>query len=62
MQNLQMNWFRTLEVYITSLCSIVSINLIDLFHSIQPDLRFLGQTIIGVLTIVYLIKKIKNKK
>lgn len=61
MLNLRMNWFRTLEVYITSISSIVSMSIIDMFHSIQPDLRFLGQTIIGVLTIIYLIKKIRKK-
>ena len=55
------NWFN---VPIVGIFSITGIEVLEFFHNLQPDIKFAGQTVIGVLTIIYLYKQIKklNKK
>lgn len=49
-----------LKPFAVSITSIVSIDLLGFFRSIQPDLIMLCQVVIGILTIIYLIKKIRS--
>jgi hypothetical protein len=57
----QMNWFKNLQVIVVSLTGISGMELLQFIRSLQPDLMFAGQTVISVLTIIYLIKKIRRK-
>lgn len=49
---------KLLETPLISLLSIVSIKIIDYLRTINQDLRLFSQTIIALLTIIYLIVKL----
>ncbi len=51
-----MDSFKT---YFISIFAIGSINLIDVIDHLPLILKYSGQTIIGILTIIFLIKKIQ---
>ena len=48
-----------IKVPITAVSGLVGIELVK-FAELSELMQFLGQTVIGVLTIIYLIVKIKN--
>jgi hypothetical protein len=56
-----MKLLENLQVIGVSLCGVSGMQIMEYFRNMQPDLKFAGQTIIGILTIIYLIKKIKRK-
>jgi hypothetical protein len=56
-----MKWFNNLQVIAVSITSISTIEILNFIRNLQPDIMFAGQSIIGILTIVYLIKKIRKK-
>jgi hypothetical protein len=59
MQLLRMR--ENLTVFVTSFCGLFSINMIDITQ-LTEVVKFSGQTVIGILTIIYLVIKIKKIK
>lgn len=48
--------------YFGGLFALLFINVLDIINNLEPILKFSGQTIIGILTIILLIKRIKNNE
>lgn len=50
-----------IETFFVSLMSITGIEIIETLNNIQPVVKFIGQSIIGILTIILLIKQLRKK-
>jgi len=46
--------------FLISVSSICSINWIDSFHDVSEIVKFGGQSVIGILTVVYFVLKISK--
>jgi hypothetical protein len=55
-----MQQLKKLFVPFVSLTSVSSIEALEYFRQMQPDIKFLGQSLIGVATLIYLAVKIRN--
>jgi len=56
-----MKLLDNIKVLTVSISSISGIQLLEIWRNIQPDISFIIQVCIGLLTIVYLIQKIRKK-